>query len=114
MSNKREKIEEIISELTLEDVLLMVEIASAYIEKLMKAKAKLQKIYTLLGLPRASSERELLYSIIESTIKQSRKTQIEEQVEETPEEIETSKKKLREIINKIKKEETIEKTNTTQ
>ena len=67
MSEKKNKIEEILSELTLEDVLLMVEIDSAYIEKLMRARAKLQRIYTLLGLSKSVSERELLYSIIEST-----------------------------------------------
>ena len=114
MSEKRSKIEEILSELTLEDVLLMVEIASAYIEKLMKAKAKLQRIYTLLGLPRTTSERELLYSIIESTIRQTRRAETTEQVEETPEETEASRRKLREILERIKREEKSEKTSIAQ
>ena len=110
MSEKRSKIEEILNELTLEDVLLMVEIASAYIEKLMRARAKLQRIYTLLGLSKSVSERELLYSIIESTIRQAGRAEAVEQAEETPEETEASRRKLREILEKIKREEKSEKT----
>ena len=108
MSAERRRIEEILDQLTVNDVLLMVEIAVEWLERTRRIQQRLRRAVSLLGYSGYTSDREMIYQVVAPILQEELKRRVGytatgETVEEK-EIDEESYAKLRSVLDKIKKE----------
>ena len=108
MSTNRRRLDEILDELTVNDVLLMVEIAVEWLERTRRIQQRLRRATSLLGVSGYTSDREMIYQMVAPMLQEELKrrmgyTATAETVEEK-EVDEESYAKLKSILEKIKKE----------
>ena len=104
MSVDRKRLEEILDELTVNDVLLMVEIAVEWLERTRRIQQRLRRAVSLLGISTSASEREIVYQMVAEEL---RRRMGYTAVAETPEEREIDAEaytKLRSVLNRVKRE----------
>jgi hypothetical protein len=108
LSTNRRRLDEILDELTVNDVLLMVEIAVEWLERTRRIQQRLRRATSLLGVSGYTSDREMIYQMVAPMLQEELKrrmgyTATGETVEEK-EMDEESYAKLKSILEKIKKE----------
>jgi hypothetical protein len=108
LSASRRKLDEILDELTVNDVLLMVEIAVEWLERTRRIQQRLRRAMSLLGAPGYTSEREMIYQMVAPMLQEElRRRMGYAAATEVPEEREIdaeSYAKLRSVLDKIKRE----------
>lgn len=111
MSEDKRRLEDIVKELSVEDVLLMARIVSMYIEKVYRARSQLQRAMSILGATRPSSEREMLQDIVVNIVREeiarrfsgAGAVPVAPQVAEEEEVSEETYQRLRSVLEKVKK-----------
>ena len=108
MSNSKRRIEEILDELTINDVLLMIEIAVEWLERTRRIQQRLRRATSLLGVSTYTSEREMIYQMVAPVLQEELRRRVgytaaAETVEEREVDAE-SYSKLRSMLEKIKRE----------
>ena len=108
MSSSKRRIEEILDELTINDVLLMVEIAVEWLERTRRIQQRLRRATSLLGVSTYTSEREMIYQVVAPVLQEELRRRVgytaaAEAVEEREVDAE-SYSKLRSVLEKVKRE----------
>jgi hypothetical protein len=111
VSEDKRRLEDIVKELSVDDVLLMARIVSMYIEKVYRARSQLQRAMSILGVTRPSSEREMLQDIVVNIVREeiarrfggAGAMQMGLQEREEEEISEETYQKLRSVLEKVKK-----------
>lgn len=106
MSENRRRIEEILNELSVDDVLLMAEIVSMYVERVYRARARLQRAMSIMGVTRATSETTAIYEMIMPVIREEIAKRLggapTPVTEEEREVDEATYRKLRSVLERVK------------
>jgi hypothetical protein len=108
----RKKLDEILDELTVNDVLLMIEIAVEWLERARRIQQRLRRATSLLGVSGYTSREEMIYQMIAPMLQEEMRrkmgyTAVAGAVAETTEEREVdveSYSKLKSMLEKVKKE----------
>jgi len=108
LSSSKRRIEEILDELTINDVLLMVEIAVEWLERTRRIQQRLRRATSLLGVSTYTSEREMIYQVVAPVLQEELRRRVgytaaAEAVEEREVDAE-SYSKLRSVLEKVKRE----------
>lgn len=108
MSVDKKKLEEILDELTVNDVLLMIEIAVEWLERTRRIQQRLRRATSLLGISGYTSREEMIYQMVAPMLQEEVRrrmgyTTMAETVEEREVDLE-SYSKLKSMLEKVKKE----------
>ena len=108
MSTSKRRLEEVLDELTINDVLLMVEIAVEWLERTRRIQQRLRRAMSLLGVSAYTSEREMIYQMVAPVLQEEVRrrmgyTATAEAVEER-EVDEESYAKLKSMLEKVRRE----------
>jgi hypothetical protein len=104
----KKKLDEILDELTVNDVLLMIEIAVEWLERTRRIQQRLRRATSLLGVSGYTSREEMIYQMIAPMLQEEVRrrmgyTAVAETVEEREVDLE-SYSKLKSMLEKVKKE----------
>jgi hypothetical protein len=104
----KKKLEEILDELTVNDVLLMIEIAVEWLERTRRIQQRLRRATSLLGISGYTSREEMIYQMVAPMLQEEVRrrmgyTTMAETVEEREVDLE-SYSKLKSMLEKVKKE----------
>jgi len=108
LSTNRRRLDEILDQLTVNDVLLMVEIAVEWLERTRRIQQRLRRATSLLGVSGYASREEMIYQMVAPMLQEELKrrmgyTATGEAVEEK-EIDEESYAKLKSMLEKVKKD----------
>jgi hypothetical protein len=108
LSTSRRRLDEILDQLTVNDVLLMVEIAVEWLERTRRIQQRLRRATSLLGVSGYASREEMIYQMVAPMLQEELKrrmgyTATGEAVEEK-EIDEESYAKLKSMLEKVKKD----------
>jgi L-amino acid N-acyltransferase YncA len=104
VSTDKRRIEEILDELTVNDVLLMVEIAVEWLERTRRIQQRLRRAVSLLGVSASASDKEIVYQIV---AEEMRRRMGYATTAEAPEEREVdaeSYAKLKSVLERVKRD----------
>jgi hypothetical protein len=108
LSTNRRRLDEILDKLTVNDVLLMVEIAVEWLERTRRIQQRLRRATSLLGVSGYASREEMIYQMVAPMIQEEMRRRMGyTATAETAEEIEVDEEsyaKLKSILERIKKE----------
>jgi glycerol kinase len=104
----KKKLDEILDELTVNDVLLMIEIAVEWLERTRRIQQRLRRATSLLGVSGYASREEMIYQMVAPMLQEELRrrmgyTATAEAVEEREVDAE-SYSKLKSMLEKIKRE----------
>jgi hypothetical protein len=104
----KKKLDEILDELTVNDVLLMIEIAVEWLERTRRIQQRLRRATSLLGVSGYTSREEMIYQMVAPMLQEELRrrmgyTAVAETVEEREVDLE-SYSKLKSMLEKVKKE----------
>jgi hypothetical protein len=112
LSASRRKLDEILDELTVNDVLLMVEIAVEWLERTRRIQQRLRRAASLLGASGYASREEMIYQMVAPMLQEELRRRVGyTATAETAEEREIdaeSYAKLRSVLDKIRREVSVE------
>jgi hypothetical protein len=108
LSTNKRRLDEILDQLTVNDVLLMVEIAVEWLERTRRIQQRLRRATSLLGVSGYASREEMIYQMVAPMLQEELKrrmgyTATGEAVEEK-EIDEESYAKLKSMLEKVKKD----------
>jgi len=108
LSTSKRRLEEVLDELTINDVLLMVEIAVEWLERTRRIQQRLRRAMSLLGVSAYTSEREMIYQMVAPVLQEEVRRRMgyaaaAEAVEEREVDAE-SYAKLKSMLEKVRRE----------
>ena len=108
MSIDKKKLDEILDELTVNDVLLMIEIAVEWLERTRRIQQRLRRATSILGVSSYTSREEMIYQMVAPMLQEELRrkmgyTATAETIEEREVDAE-SYSKLKSMLEKIRRE----------